>query len=135
MHQTLCQFEEDLHKNEVDFGRVLEQVSEQEMAVYHDMQILDIIQRKNQRTQEVLNISNNKMAVIEESQRYMMNMLDEMENDLQRMLCLTRNDLSPLYDDQELENAMSNIRLSGATGEARLYQRLDNLSKEMTAND
>ena len=57
VHQTLCQFEEDLHRNEVEFARVLELVSEQEMAIYNDMMVLEQMQKKNERTKELLNIS------------------------------------------------------------------------------
>ena len=74
------------------------------------------------------------MAVIEESQKYMMNMLDDLEGDLLKMLSMTRSDLIPLYDDRDMQPA-SNIRLSGSSHEVRLYQKLDQLSKEMQRND
>jgi hypothetical protein len=42
------------------------------------------------------------MSVIEDSQNYMMNLLSDLETDLTKMLALTRSDLTPLYDDQDL---------------------------------
>jgi hypothetical protein len=61
----------------------------------------------------------------------MMNMLGELEGDMLKMLSLSRSDLIPLDVDQDLQPTMSNLRLSGTTGEARLYQRLEVLAKEM----
>ena len=134
VHQTLSQFEEDLHKNETEFSRILEMVSEQEMNIYHDMMVLEQVQKKNERTREVMTLGQSKMSVIEESQKYMLNMLDELETDLSKMLALSRSDLTPLYEDQDMQ-PNSQIKLTGSSNEARLYQKLDKVSNEMRKND
>jgi hypothetical protein len=122
VHQTLCQFEEDLHRNELEFARLLEQVADQEMNIYHDMMLLEQLQNKNEKTLEIFKISQTKIDVVEESQNYMLNMLDEMEGDLLKMLSMTRSDLTPLYgqDDQDMQPT-GNIKLNGSSNEARLY--------------
>jgi hypothetical protein len=74
-------------------------VSEQEMSIYHDLMVLDQIEKKNEKTREVINLSKSKMSVIEESQTYMLNLLGDLEADLASILSVTRRDLAPLYDD------------------------------------
>jgi|LauGreDrversion4_2_1035121.scaffolds.fasta_scaffold823509_2 hypothetical protein len=90
------------------------------MNIYHDMMILEQIQKKNEKTKEVINLSQNKMNVIEDSQKYMFNLLSDLETDLTKMLAVTRNDLLPIYDDQDFQ-MNHNIKLSGASGETRLF--------------
>ena len=79
-------------------------------------------------------LGQSKMAVMEESQKYMMTMLDDLESDVSKMLTLSRSDLTPLYEDQDMQ-PNSHIKLSGSSNEARLFQKLDRMSTEMRKND
>jgi hypothetical protein len=55
---------------------------EQEMQLYADMMKLDDIKSKNERTQQVIAAGERKIEVIEDSQRFIMNMLEGMEKEM-----------------------------------------------------
>ncbi len=52
------------------------------MQLYADMMKLDDIKSKNERTQQVIAAGERKIEVIEDSQRFIMNMLEGMEKEM-----------------------------------------------------
>ena len=127
MYSTLTQFEEDLHENQREFHRVLDNVVEAEMQMYQDMALLNEIQKKNERTKLLLTHSSQKILVVEESQNYIMKMLSELETDLSQFLSHSgaRVGGGQYRGDQDV---MPGLR---ARNSERLFQRLDGLCLEM----
>jgi hypothetical protein len=55
---------------------------EQEMQLYADMQRLEEVKAKNKRTKEIISVGEKKIEVIEESQKFIMDMLNNMEKEM-----------------------------------------------------
>ena len=52
------------------------------MQLYADMYKLEEIKAKNERTKEIISQGEKKIEVIEESQKFIMNMLNNMEKEM-----------------------------------------------------
>ena len=61
------------------------------MQLYADMMKLEDIKSKNQRTKDVLKAGERKIEVIEESQKFIMNMLEGMEKEMATYLEMANN--------------------------------------------
>lgn len=68
--------------NQGSFKSILDDVVESEMQLYQDMAVLSQIKGQNERTKELLRHSNDKLSVVEESQKYLLNLLTDIEKDL-----------------------------------------------------
>ncbi len=55
---------------------------EQEMQLYSDMQRLEEVKAKNKRTKEIITVGEKKIEVIEESQKFIMGMLNNLEKEM-----------------------------------------------------
>jgi hypothetical protein len=74
---------------------------EQEMQLYADMQRLEEVKAKNKRTKEIISVGEKKIEVIEESQKFIMDMLNNMEKEMAQYIDMANN-MRPrdsLYDD------------------------------------
>lgn len=82
IYTTLCQFEDDLHENQTQFHSVLDSVVEAEMQLYQDMAVLQDIEKRNEKTKKLVIHCQEKIGVVEESQKYILGMLTDLEDDL-----------------------------------------------------
>lgn len=71
------------------------------MQLYADMQRLEEVKAKNKRTKEIISVGEKKIEVIEESQKFIMDMLNNMEKEMAQYIDMANN-MRPrdaLYDD------------------------------------
>ena len=102
------------------------------MQLYADMQRLEEVKAKNKRTKEIMSVGEKKIEVIEESQKFIMDMLNNMEKEMAQYIDMANN-MRPrdsLYDDNQ-QPAPLHLQ----TDNQRLYHRLDTLCKDLHAND
>jgi len=59
------------------------------MQLYQDMALLAEIEKKNERTRELIKHSTLKINVVEESQKYLLGMLSELEGDLSQFMSIS----------------------------------------------
>jgi hypothetical protein len=79
-----------LHLHQAQFKDILETVLETELNMYHDLALLQDLEAKNERTKQVLLHSANKISVVEESQKFIINMLTDLENELTQFASMTK---------------------------------------------
>jgi hypothetical protein len=69
--------------------------------LYADMQRLEEVKAKNKRTKEIISVGEKKIEVIEESQKFIMDMLNNMEKEMAQYIDMANNmrQRDSLYDD------------------------------------
>jgi hypothetical protein len=75
---------------------------EQEMQLYADMFKLEEVRAKNERTKDIITAGEKKIEVIEESQKFIMNMLNNMEKEMAQYIDMASSMQRPVYDDQQV---------------------------------
>lgn len=72
------------------------------MQLYADMFKLEEVRAKNERTKEIITAGEKKIEVIEESQKFIMNMLNNMEKEMAQYIDMASSMQRPAYDDQQV---------------------------------
>ena len=70
------------------------------MQLYADMFKLEEVRAKNERTKDIITAGEKKIEVIEESQKFIMNMLNNMEKEMAQYIDMASGMQRPAYDDQ-----------------------------------
>ncbi len=69
------------------------------MQLYADMQRLEEVKAKNKRTKEIIGVCEKKIEVIEESQKFIMDMLNNMEKEMAQYIDMANNMRPRDFDD------------------------------------
>ena len=69
------------------------------MQLYADMQRLEEVKAKNKRTKEIIGVGEKKIEVIEESQKFIMDMLNNMEKEMAQYIDMANNMRPRDFDD------------------------------------
>ena len=72
------------------------------MQLYADMFKLEEVRAKNERTKDIITAGEKKIEVIEESQKFIMNMLNNMEKEMAQYIDMASSMQRPVYDDQQV---------------------------------
>ena len=102
------------------------------MQLYADMIKLEEIKAKNERAKEIIIAGSKKIEVIEDSQRFIMDMLDGMEKEMGSYLEMANN-MRPRTTTLMEDNQDQPLHLQ--SDNQRLFYRLNTLCKDLHAND
>jgi hypothetical protein len=66
------------------------------------MQRLEVVKAKNKRTKEIIDVGEKKIEVIEESQKFIMDFLNNMEKEMAQYIDIANNMRPRDFDDQSM---------------------------------